>query len=200
MTFNILAVSGSPRKKGNTDILVKAAVEPIVADGHSVHRFFLSHKKVAPCIACDACHKDAKCVVKDDAQELLERIHSYDAVIVGSPVYFRNISAQLLALFTRFHSIAHQRPFRDKLCFGGAIAVGGSPNSQGITLSIIHNFFLSLGIICVPAKLNGVSVVAREKGEVLNQPESLDNAGILGQNILKVLNKGVKSAHGSCGK
>ena len=188
MSFNILAISGSPRKKGNTELLIKAAIEPFTGNGHTVQPFFLSQKKVAPCIACEACAKDGMCAVKDDAQEILKKITSFDAVIVGSPVYFRNVSAQLLSFFTRFHSIAHRHPFKDRICFGGAIAVGGSPNSQGITLNIIHNFLLSMGIICVPAKLNGVSVVARERGEVLNQPESLNNAKILGRNILNVLN------------
>jgi multimeric flavodoxin WrbA len=169
--------------------LVQAAVEPIVTAGHTVHHFFLSHKKVAPCIACDACHEDGVCVVQDDARKLLEAILLYDALLVGSPVYFRNVTAQLLGLFTRFHSIAHQHPFKNRLCFGGAIAVGGSPSSQGITLNIIYNFFLSMGILCVPARLNGVSVVAREKGEVLHQPESLNSAKILGRNILNVLDR-----------
>lgn len=187
MPYKILAVSGSPRKKGNTELLLQAAVEPLAAAGHTIEPFLLSHKKVAPCIACEACSKDGVCVQEDDAREILESITSYDALLVGSPVYFRNISAQLLAFFTRFHSLAHSRPFKDRLCFGGGIAVGGSPNSQGITLNIIHNFFLSLGLVCVPAVLNGVSVVARERGEVMNQPESLENAKVLGRNILRML-------------
>jgi multimeric flavodoxin WrbA len=191
MSYNILAISGSPRKNGNTELLVDAAIEPFTDNGHSVQPFFLSQKNVAPCIACEACSKDGICAVKDDAREILENITSFDAVIVGSPVYFRNVTAQLLSLFTRFHSLAHRHPFKDRVSFGGAIAVGGSPNSQGITLNIIYNFLLSMGIICVPAKLNGVSVVARERGEVLNQPESLNNANILGRNILNVL-KGIK--------
>lgn len=187
MAYKILAVSGSPRKKGNTELLLQAAVEPLTAQGHTVHPFLLSQKKVAPCIACEGCAKTGVCVQKDDALEILETITSYQAVLVGSPVYFRNISAQLLAFFTRFHSLAHHRPFRDRLCFGGAVAVGGSPNSQGITLNIIHNFFLSMGLVCVPAALNGVSVVARERGEVLNQPASLETAKVLGRNILRIL-------------
>jgi len=187
--FSILAVSGSPRKEGNTEILVNAALEPLAKEGSRINRFFLSEKKIAPCNACDACAESGICIVDDDWQELHDLILNTDAVIVGSPVYNRNITAQLLAAFNRFHSITHHRPFKNKLCFGGAIAVGGSPNSQGITLNIIHNFFLSLGICCVPAVLNGVSVVARRKGEVLNQPKSLDDARVLGENILKVLKK-----------
>ncbi len=187
--FNILAVSGSPRKEGNTELLINAAVEPLVKEGHEVHKFFMSRKKVAPCLACEACAEDGVCVVKDDMQWLLDKLPQLDAIILGSPVYNRNITAQMLAIFNRFHSVTHRRPFKDKVVFGGAIAVGGSPNSQGITLNVLYNFMLSLGICCVPAVLNGVSVVARKKGEVLNQPKSLSDAKVLGENILRALKK-----------
>ncbi len=187
--FNILAVSGSPRKEGNTEILLNAALEPFIKEGHAVHRFYLSVREVGPCIACEACEEDGVCVVKDDLQGLLEKLLLCDAMILGSPVYNRNITAQLLAVFNRFHSITHKRPFKDRIFFGGAIAVGGAPNSQGITLTVLHNFLLSLGICAVPAVLNGVSVLARKKGEVLNQPKSLSDARVLGENILRVLMK-----------
>ena len=187
--FNILAVSGSPRSEGNTELLLNAALEPLIQGGHAVHKFFMSGKSVGPCNACEACAEDGVCVIEDDQQELLEKLSFCDAMIVGSPVYNRNITAQLLAVFNRLHCITHKRPFKDRICFGGAIAVGGSPNSQGITLNILHNFLLSLGVCCVPAVLNGVSVVARKKGEVLAQPKSLHDANILGENILRLLKK-----------
>ena len=187
--FNILAVSGIPRKDGNTEILINAALEPFVSEGHNVHRFFMSGKSVAPCDACEACAKDSVCIIKDDHQEFLEQIFRCDAMILGSPVYSRNITGQMLSLFNRNHCISHNRILKDKLCFGGAIAVGGSPNSQGITLTVLHNFMLSLGVCCVPAVLNGVSVVAREKGAVLSQPKSLGEAKVLGENILRNLKK-----------
>jgi multimeric flavodoxin WrbA len=187
--FNILAVSGSPRRGGNTETLVRAALEPFEQGGHRVHRFFLSEKEVAPCDACDACEKDGRCVIEDDMEWLLDNLLSFDAILIGSPVYNRNVSAQLLALFNRFHCITHRHPFQGRVCFGGAIAVGGSPNSQGITLTVIHNFLLSLGVACVPAVLNGVSVVAREKGAVLEQPKSLNDARVLGENLLRFLSR-----------
>lgn len=187
--FNILAVSGSPRKEGNTELLMKVALEPLVSEGCTIHTFFMSRKAVAPCIACESCEDECVCVIKDDLQEFLEKLALCDAMIIGSPVYNRNITAQLLALFNRCHSITHRRPFKDRICFGGAIAVGGAPNSQGLTLILIHNFLLSLGICAVPAVLNGVSVVARKKGEVLSQPKSLADARVLGENILRILKK-----------
>jgi multimeric flavodoxin WrbA len=189
--FNVLAVSGSPRKAGNTELLINAALEPFIEEGHSIHKFFLSGKSVAPCNACDACEENGVCVIEDDYQEFQDQLFRCDAIIVGSPVYNRNITGQLTSLFNRNHCISHRRPFKDRICFGGTIAVGGAPNSQGITLNILHNVLLSLGVCCVPAVLNGVSVVAREKGAVLSQPKSLGDAKVLGENILRILKKTV---------
>lgn len=187
MKFNVLGISGSPRKGGNNEILVKAALEPFIQEKHQTRTFFLSKKKVAPCMACDKCFKKGKCVVDDDFQSLYKMVDSADALIVGSPVYMRNVSGQLKCLFDRFHCAHHSQPFQGKI--GGAIAVGGAPNSQGIVLNVIYNFFLSFGIYCVPAGINGVSVVVREKGKVLEMPESLAQARKLGENLLSVLHK-----------
>ncbi|MDP2268226.1 MAG: flavodoxin family protein [Deltaproteobacteria bacterium] len=189
--FNVLAVSGSPRKEGNTELLINAALASFIEEGHAVHKFFMSGKNVAPCNACDACEEDGVCIIDDDYQEFQKQLFRCDAMILGSPVYNRNITGQLLSLFNRNHCITHKHPFKDRICFGGAIAVGGAPNSQGITLTVLHNFLLSLGVCCVPAVLNGVSVVAREKGAVLSQPKSLSDAKVLGENILNILKKSI---------
>lgn len=187
--FNILGISGSPRKDGNTEILVNHALEPFVVEGHRVHRFFLSEKKVSPCRACEMCSQEGICAIKDDFHSLLEKLDICSAVIIGSPVYMRNITAQLKAVFDRFHCIFKRRPFKNKICLGGAIAVGGSVNSQGIVLTIVYNFLLSLGICSVLGVANGVSVVARELGEVKDQPTNLQDVHVLGSNILTFLKK-----------
>jgi len=185
--FHVLGVSGSPKREGNTEILIEAAFRPFIQAGHTVHRFFLSEKKVLPCRACEGCASNGVCVIEDDMKGLLEELKICDAVIIGSPVYMRNISAQLKAVFDRFHCCIFKSPFVGKA--GGAIAVGGAANSQGTVLNIIYSFFLSQGIYCVPARLNGVSAVAMKKGEVKDQPESLRDAERLGENILGLLTK-----------
>ena len=184
--FNILGISGSPRRNGNTEILVKAALEPFIVEGHSVQSFFLSERKVSPCQACEKCAQEGICAVKDDLQWLLEKMNICDALIIGSPVYMRNITAQLKAVFDRLHCVFQRQPFKGKV--GGAIAVGGAPaNAQGTVLNIIYSFLLSFGIYCVPSVVNGVSVVAAQKGEVRSQTKSLQEVKVLGENILTVL-------------
>ena len=185
MKYKVLGISGSPRKGGNTEILIKEALGVFAQEKHQTDTFFLSQKKVGFCLACGKCAKKGVCAVKDDFQSLYEKVAWADALIIGSPVYMRNVTGQLKALFDRFHCEFYQQPFRGKL--GGAIAVGGAPNSQGIVLSVIHNFLLSAGMYCVPAGVNGLSVVARDRGEVREQPESLAGARQLAENILAAL-------------
>ena len=187
----ILSISGSPRRGGNTEILLETALHPLAEAGHRVEAFHLSSKKVGPCIACEKCAADGVCFIDDDMPALLDGVRDCDAVIVGSPVYNRNLTAQLQAVFNRFHCVIKKRPLQGRIVFGGAIAVGGAPNSQGIVLNTLYNFLLSLGVCCVPGALNGVSVVAREKGEVLSQSKSLEEARALGENL--------KSLLGACG-
>ncbi|NLO40174.1 MAG: flavodoxin family protein, partial [Ruminiclostridium sp.] len=120
----------------------------------------------------------------DDGASLLEAYLQCDAVIIGSPAYYRNVTAQLKALFDRSYSFGRRKPLVGKP--GGAIAVGrGEGGGQSLVLSIIYNYFLSMGAICVPGELNGLSARADGYGDIIKQERRLRQAGILGENILK---------------
>ena len=108
-----------------------------------------------------------------------------NAIIISSPVYYRNVSAQLLSVFDRHYAVEFKKPLEGKS--GGAIAVGrGTSGGQTITINTIYTWMLSCGIICVPGELNGVTAVADEPSDILNQKNRLKQAEILGFNILKV--------------
>ena len=182
--MEVLGISGSPRQGGNTELLVKQALEPFRDKGWTVTEFFLSNRSVAPCDGCDICRDTGECVIRDDMDLLYEKFASCDAIIIGSPVYYRNVSAQLKAVFDRNHALFKDKPLIGKA--GGAIAVGGGASGgQNLALSIIYNFLLSSGALAVPGQRNGVSAVAGKPGDVLGQPERLKQARILGENVLK---------------
>ena len=112
MKYKVLGISGSPRKGGNTEILIKEALGVFAQEKHQTDTFFLSQKKVGFCLACGKCAKKGVCAVKDDFQSLYEKVAWADALIIGSPVYMRNVTGQLKALFDRFHCEFNQQPFR----------------------------------------------------------------------------------------
>ena len=185
--MNILGISGTPRKGGNSEILLNASLQPFEEAGWTVNRILLSTKKVEMCIGCETCRENESCFINDAMCEIYEAYEKCDAIIISAPAYWRNVPAQLKAVFDRTYG-AQGRPLEGKLA--GAIAVGrGASGGQSIVLNIIHNFFLSSGALCVPGELNGVTASADKPGDIVDQPRRLEQARILGRNIIKYASK-----------
>jgi len=182
--MHILGISGTPRRGGNSEILLSAALEPFAEAGHSITRVLLSEAKIEPCIGCETCTEAKTCFIKDDMQDVYNSLETCDAIIIAAPSYWRNVPAQLKALFDRTFA-AKNRPLKGKL--GGAIAVGRATagGGQSKVLDVIHNFYLSAGALCVPGELNGVTASADKPGDILAQPRRLEQAKTLGMNILE---------------
>lgn len=182
--MKVIGISGSPRKGGNSEILLNHALEPFKEKGWEVIQFHLSSYSVLPCEGCECCQSIGKCKLEDDMKLLYEEYLKCDAVIIASPAYYRNVTAQLKAVFDRTYATKLKKPLEGK--FGGAIAVGrGQDGGQSIVLTVIYNFFLSSGVLCVPGELNGVAVSADKLGDILLQPNRLMQARILGENIIR---------------
>lgn len=184
--MNVLGISGSPRKGGNSEILLNAALGPFAEANWDVKRFLLSEKRVEMCMGCEACVEEKGCVINDDMSEVYNAFKICDAIVISAPSYWRNVPAQLKALFDRTFAVQNARPLKGKL--GGAIAVGRATagGGQSKVLDAIHNFYLSAGVLCVPGELNGVTASADKPGDILAQPRRLEQARILGENILNV--------------
>lgn len=183
--MKVIGISGSPRKDGNTEILVREALKPFYEKGWEVTEFFLSEKTINPCIGCETCIETGTCTIEGDDMELiLSELEGCDALIIGSPAYYRNVTAQLKALFDRSFVYKKGRLLEGRL--GGAIAVGrGEGGGQSLVLSIIHNYYLSSGALCVPCEINGLSARADKPGDILKQENRLRQARVLGENIIK---------------
>jgi len=186
--MNVLGISGTPRENGNSEILLSYALRPFEKQGWQVKHFRIRELNIEPCRGCDECRKTGTCAIDDDMHQVYEAFRWCDAIIVSSPVYSRNICAQLMALLDRHYAVSEERPLEGKA--GGAIAVGaGTCGGQTITIMAIYNWMLSRGVICVPGELNGVTAVASEPGDILKQPNRLKQAEILGSNVLNVAKK-----------
>ena len=181
--MKVVGICGSPRREGNAEHLLRAALEPFRERGWETVAFLLCERTVAPCRACEICQAGGGCAIRDDMDALYEALGECDALLVATPVYYRNVSAQLKAVFDRCYAVRASQPLQGKP--GGAIAVGrGTGGGQGLALAIIYNWLLSSGAICVPGELNGVSAVADKPGDILSQPERLRQARVLGENVL----------------
>ena len=185
----VLGISGTPRPNGNSNHLLTYAISPFLENGWSATILKLSVLEVTPCNGCEACLKTGKCVFDDDMSKFYEAFSSCHALLIASPVYYRNISSRLQAVFERHYACKQIQPLRGKP--GGAIAVGRSTGGggQAIAISIIHNWLLSCGAICVPGELNGVTAAADKPGDILQQENRLKQARTLGENVMKTAEK-----------
>lgn len=186
--MNILGISATPRKDGNSDILLEYALRPFRENGWEVQHYRLRAMTIQPCRACEECRKQNECIIDDDMHTICDAFRWCEALIISTPVYSRNISSQLMAVLDRSYATSHERALEGKV--GGAIAVGrGTCGGQTITIMAIYNWMLSAGMICVPGQLNGVTAVASEPRDVLRQEKRLNQANILGNNVLDIVQK-----------
>jgi multimeric flavodoxin WrbA len=183
--MNVLGISGTPRKNGNSDILLQHALRPFEEAEWEVTLLRLSELTVKPCQACDLCALHGSCAIDDDMHMFYDGFRRCDALIVATPVYYRNVCAHLMAMMERHYAVREEHPLAGKP--GGAIAVGrGSGGGQALSINAIYNWMRSCGAVCVPGELNGLTAVADEPGDVLKQEKRLRQARVLGENVMRV--------------
>ena len=99
--MRVLGISGSPRENGNTDIIVKEALEGARLAGATVEFVGLSGKCIEGCRACAQCGEGGVCIIKDDMQAIHDEIRTADRIIVASPIFFFGVSAQTKIMIDR---------------------------------------------------------------------------------------------------
>lgn len=92
---NVLIISSSPRKQGNSDLLCDRFAQGAAESGHQVEKVFLAAKKIGYCRGCGACNTTHKCVQKDDMETLLEKMVTADVIVLATPVYFYTMDGQM---------------------------------------------------------------------------------------------------------
>jgi len=203
MIVKILGISGSPRH-GNTEILVKAALSEAKRNSAKISYLSLANKSINPCRHCDKCPVEGSlCVQLDSMQEIFKKLLVADGIIIGSPVYVGNVTAQLKAMMDRCRALGREAsrgmkrsPLRLKV--GGAIAVAsGRHAGQENVLHAIRTFFSHMDMIPVgmtaPHTQLGATGIAHEIGSVERDKwfhwnigreiSSLDMARMLGKQV-----------------
>jgi multimeric flavodoxin WrbA len=139
--MNILVLSGSPRKSGNTDLLVQAFVKGAALQ-HQVEVVSVHDYKVLPCTGCNACYRSADhiCPQKDDMTAIYNKMAAADMLVIASPVYFYGLSAQLKAIIDRCHN-----PIRDNFRIKSmALLLVGADTLPSLFNSILTQYKLCL--------------------------------------------------------
>ena len=106
--MKVIALQGSPRKKGNTARVLEWIEEELISSNHEIEIIYLNSKNIHGCLACGKCKDlpdEIGCVQKDDAIEILEKMVKANLVIFASPLYFWGVTAQLKAIIDRTYSL-----------------------------------------------------------------------------------------------
>ncbi len=181
MAKRILAVVGSPRKNGNTHILVSKIAEGAASAGAAVDELLLGGLSIEECDGCHACWKGRQCSKNDDMRQTYERIIQSDVVIFGTPVYWYGPTALMKAFIDRFvyfNCPENRRKIKD---LAAAIAIPFEDESIETAQGTVEFFQKSLAYLQI--MLVGQIVVpgVGEKGAIRHKPERLQEAHTLGR-------------------
>jgi len=179
-----LAINGSPRKGGNTELLLKAVLAPLDEAGWETELVRVGGKPVRGCIACGKCfeNQDNRCSVNTDMfNEVMDKMVAADALILGSPTYFTDVTAELKAVLDRsgFVSFANGGLFRGKI--GAAVVAVRRGGGTHVFDTINHMFLMSE--MLVPGSTYWNLGYGLNRGEAASDAEGLRNMQHLGKAI-----------------
>jgi multimeric flavodoxin WrbA len=185
--MKILGIWGSPRKGGNSEILLNVFLDGARESGAEVERIALREMKITPCLEIYHCFKDGTCPIKDDMLPLYDKLLAADVVALASPIFFYSVSAQAKAMIDRTQALWARR-YQLKQDFPG-------PERQGVLLSTgaTHGKLLFVGARLVAKyffdAINvtyAAEILVRgvdDKGAILEKPEILEGAKELGRRL-----------------
>lgn len=173
---DVLAIVGSPRKGGNSDILCEEFIRGALESGNSIEKIYLQDKKIGCCLACYGCRGTGECVQKDDMKELLEKMIQADVIVLATPVYFYAMSGQMKTMIDR--TLPRYREIADKEFYFIATAAAGRKFMER-TIDGLRGFTDCLPGAKVKAVIYGEG--AYQKGEVT--AEEIREAYAMGKNV-----------------
>jgi len=176
--MNILILSGSPRKGGNTELLAEAFAKGASAR-HHVEIVSVRDYKVNSCLGCNACFMtNGICAQKDDMSVIYEKMNQTDMLVIASPVYFYGISAQLKAVIDRFHN-----PIRDTFHVKKmALLLVGAATLPELFDAILTEYNLCLNFFNIEDAGKVLVRGVKEKGDI-NNTDAQNEAYTLGFSI-----------------
>lgn len=188
--MKVIAFNGSARKEGNTKLLIDSVLKELNQEGIKTRTISLAKTSLAGCIACYKCFKkqDRKCHgPKDELNGYIDEMLAADGILLGSPTYFADISANLKALIERAGMVsrANSDMFSRKVGAGViALRRGGGIHA----FSSINHFFLISQMI-VPGSIYWNLGFGRDPGEVAKDEEGVRTMQTLGKNMAWLLKK-----------
>ena len=186
-----IAFLGSPRKEGNTELLLKEAVRGIEENGFTVQTFDLNVMNISPCQNCGGCDDTGTCIYEDDMSIIYEAIRTADRIILASPIFFFALSAQTKIMIDRCQCFWCEKYLLRKPILAGKygrkgllLLVGGMKKEIGIECAgaSAKAFFRTVSI---PEHTTLSYMGIDAKGAILRHPTALEDAYKAGKELVK---------------
>ena len=186
--MKVLAINSSARKDGNTAFLINTVFEELKKEGIETEMIQLAGKVIEPCKACWACGGRKNCVHKKDLfQEIYEKMIQADGILLGSPVYTANISANMQAFLERASVVADMNRKENLLRHKVGAAVTAGRRGGALNALDAMNHFFVLQDMFIAGSSYWPMAYGRMPGEVKEDQEGIETMKNLGQNMAYLL-------------
>lgn len=190
--MKVLGIFGSPRRGGNTDLLLEEALKGAEKEGAEVERIYISDLRMTSCTACHGCDETGKCIVQDEMQEIYPKLLEADIILLASPIFFYGISgwAKALvdrsqALWSRKYLVKHPSLGKEgkkrKGFFISAGATKGQKVFDGAILTVKYFFDTFNAEYVGELVFRGIDA----KGDILKHPDALRQAFETGRRLVQ---------------
>ena len=190
--MKVLGLFGSPRKGGNTEILLEEALKGAAMEGAEVERLHLNDFTITPCKECHGCDKTGNCVILDDMQRIYPKLLEADIIILASPIFFYGITAWAKALVDRSQALWARKYLvkepslgkEGKKRKGFFISVGATKGQrvfEGAILTAKYFFDVLNADYVGELVFRGIEA----KGDILKHPEAIQQAFEAGRRLVK---------------
>lgn len=187
--MKVIAFNGSPRPGGNTTHLLDCVLRELETEGIETERVQVGGADIRGCGACLKCvvNKDSRCSVEDDANRFMEKMFAADGVLLGSPTYFTDVTAEMKALIDRAGYVARANGglLRRK---AGAGVVAMRRAGALHAFDTLNHFFL-INEMMVPGSSYWNIAVAKDPGDAARDQEGIRTMQVLGRNMAWLLKK-----------
>jgi multimeric flavodoxin WrbA len=188
-----LGIFGSPRRGGNTDLLLEEALRGAQEKGANVERLYLSDYAITPCKECHGCDHAGNCVVLDDMQKIYPKLLEADVIIFASPIFFYGVTAWAKALIDRSQALWSRKYLLKDPSLGKEgrkrkgffISVGATKGQRvfdGAILTVKYFFDVLNAEYVGELLFRGVEA----KGDILKHHEALQQAYEMGRKLVSV--------------
>jgi multimeric flavodoxin WrbA len=184
-SINVIGISGSPRKQGNTEILLGEALSSAQDMGANTELISLSGLDIRPCDACQSCVKTNVCHIKDDMQPIYEKMIAADGIILGTPVYTWFMTGQMKTMLDRTHLLRSENGNRFANKVGGAVIVTARTGFMS-TAGMFYLWFAGNHMLAA----DWVTGFALEKGSIVKDTFAMRQAWHLGREVVLLVEKG----------